>query len=102
MGDKTQLLAMAFATKYKTSKVMCGVLAATALNHAAAVAAGAAINRLDSVQIWIQAAASLAFILFGIWTLRGDSLNGERKPAREIRAGHDSGKLLINPGSVQD
>ncbi|HWQ78808.1 MAG TPA: TMEM165/GDT1 family protein [Anaerovoracaceae bacterium] len=38
MGDKTQLPAMAFATKYKASKVMIGVLIATILNHALAVA----------------------------------------------------------------
>lgn len=29
LGDKTQLLAMAFATKYKASKVLTGVFIAT-------------------------------------------------------------------------
>ena len=33
MGDKTQLLAMAFATKYPWKKVMFGILVATILNH---------------------------------------------------------------------
>ena len=32
MGDKTQLLAMAFATKYKASKVLIGVFLATVFN----------------------------------------------------------------------
>lgn len=77
MGDKTQLLAMAFATKYKASKVLLGVFFATVLNHALAVAAGNFITQFDSVQTWIQGLASLSFIFFGLWTIRGDELEGE-------------------------
>ena len=77
MGDKTQLLAMAFATKYQASKVLIGVFLATILNHALAVAAGYYITQFESAQIWIQAIASLAFIFFGLWTIRGDKLEGE-------------------------
>lgn len=40
MGDKTQLLAMAFATRYKAPLVMWGVFAATVCNHLLAVLAG--------------------------------------------------------------
>jgi putative Ca2+/H+ antiporter (TMEM165/GDT1 family) len=79
MGDKTQLLAMAFATKYKAWKVMVGVFIATVFNHALAVLVGSLISQLDTVQIWIQAAASLSFIGFGLWTIRGDKLDGEDK-----------------------
>lgn len=77
MGDKTQLLAMAFATKYKASKVMIGVFIATVFNHALAVAVGNYITRFDSAQMWIQGIASLSFIFFGLWTIRGDKLDGE-------------------------
>lgn len=77
MGDKTQLLAMAFATKYKASKVLIGVFIATVLNHAVAVAVGNYITRFDSAQVWIQGIASLSFIFFGLWTIRGDKLEGE-------------------------
>lgn len=77
MGDKTQLLAMAFATKYKASKVMIGVFIATIFNHALAVAVGNYITRFDSAQVWIQGIASLSFIFFGLWTIRGDKLDGE-------------------------
>jgi putative Ca2+/H+ antiporter (TMEM165/GDT1 family) len=86
MGDKTQLLAMAFAAKYKAGKVMLGVFVATVLNHALAVAAGNFITRFDSVQIWIQAIASLSFIFFGLWTIRGDKLDGEEKSATQYGA----------------
>ncbi|MGE4589335.1 MAG: TMEM165/GDT1 family protein [Acidaminococcaceae bacterium] len=77
MGDKTQLLAMAFATKYKASKVMLGVFVATIFNHALAVAVGNYITRFQTVETWIQAIASLSFIFFGLWTIRGDKLEGE-------------------------
>lgn len=77
MGDKTQLLAMAFATKYKASKVMLGVFIATIFNHALAVAVGNYITRFQSAETWIQGIASLSFIFFGLWTIRGDKLEGE-------------------------
>lgn len=77
MGDKTQLLAMAFATKYKASKVLIGVFIATVFNHALAVVVGNYFTGFDSAQIWIQGLASLSFIFFGLWTIRGDKLDGE-------------------------
>jgi len=77
MGDKTQLLAMAFATKYKASKVMIGVFLATVLNHALAVAVGNYITTFEAGQAWIQGIAALSFIFFGLWTIRGDKLEGE-------------------------
>ncbi|MDR3296572.1 MAG: TMEM165/GDT1 family protein [Clostridiales Family XIII bacterium] len=77
MGDKTQLLAMAFASKYKSAQVLAGVFLATILNHALAVVVGNVITRFDAIQLWIQALASLSFVFFGLWTLRGDALAGE-------------------------
>jgi len=77
MGDKTQLLAMAFATKYKASKVLIGVFIATVLNHALAVALGSFIAQYKAIDLWVQVLASLSFIFFGIWTLKGDKLEGE-------------------------
>jgi putative Ca2+/H+ antiporter (TMEM165/GDT1 family) len=77
MGDKTQLLAMAFAARFKASKVLIGVFAATVLNHALAVAVGNCLTRFQAVEIWIQGLAALSFIFFGLWTIRGDKLEGE-------------------------
>ena len=76
MGDKTQLLAMAFAARYRAGTVLAGVLAATLANHLLAAAAG---NWLTGILpfAYIQIAASVSFILFGLWTLLGDKLEGE-------------------------
>lgn len=81
MGDKTQLLAMAFAMKFRWQTVMWGVLAATLLNHLAAVAAGAYLSSFVSME-YVHIAASISFIIFGLWTIRGDTLNGEDKDTK--------------------
>lgn len=78
MGDKTQLLGMAFATKYKARVVLAGVLVATLLNHFLAVALGDLLTNFIPLST-IQLIAAFSFIFFGLWTLRGDSLDGEDK-----------------------
>lgn len=76
MGDKTQLLAMAMATRFPARSVLLGVFAATILNHALAVAVGDYLGTSLNLEL-IQMIASGSFILFGLWTIRGDSLDGE-------------------------
>lgn len=74
MGDKTQLVAMAFATRYKPSTVLAGVTVATLIVHLLSVFLGEAASWLMPVWL-IQAISGIAFIIFGIWTLKGDSLD---------------------------
>jgi putative Ca2+/H+ antiporter (TMEM165/GDT1 family) len=69
---------MAFAARYKFAKVMLGVLVATVLNHALAVAVGSLLSRVPGLEVWIRGVAALSFIFFGLWTLRGDKLEGEQ------------------------
>jgi len=76
MGDKTQLLAMAFATRYIWKTVLWGVFAATVVNHFLAVMVGNYLDHFLPME-YVKIAASAAFILFGLWTLRGDTLKGE-------------------------
>jgi len=76
MGDKTQLVALAFATKFKTWTVIAGVFIATFVIHLISVIVGGAVSHLLPV-FWIKIIAGLSFIFFGLWTLRGDSLDDE-------------------------
>jgi putative Ca2+/H+ antiporter (TMEM165/GDT1 family) len=76
MGDKTQLLAMAFATRFPAGTVLGAVFVATLLNHALAVAAGRLLTTVVPLEV-ISFVAALSFILFGLWTIRGDTLEGE-------------------------
>ena len=78
MGDKTQLVALAFATRYKTSIVLAGVFGATILVHQLSVFLGEAAGLFIPL-FWIKIAAGIAFLIFGLWTLRGDELGDEDK-----------------------
>jgi putative Ca2+/H+ antiporter (TMEM165/GDT1 family) len=78
MGDKTQLLAMAFVSRFRWQTVMWGVFVATAANHLFAVLVGNYLTSIIPLN-YIKIAASASFILFGLWTIRGDTLEGEDK-----------------------
>lgn len=85
MGDKTQLVALAFATRYPTKTVLAGVFGATLLVHLLSVFIGEAASLALPI-IWIKLLAGLSFIFFGLWTLRGDRLEDDEKLA-ETRFG---------------
>lgn len=78
MGDKTQLLAMAFACKFRWQTVMWGVFVATVVNHLMAAAAGSYLAAVVPM-VYIKIAAAVSFMIFGLWTIRGDTLEGEDK-----------------------
>jgi putative Ca2+/H+ antiporter (TMEM165/GDT1 family) len=79
MGDKTQLLAMAFATRIKFFKVIIGVLIATIVNHSLAVAVGSLLANVPSWQGLVKLIAAILFIVFGLWALVTDKLDGNIK-----------------------
>ena len=78
LGDKSQLLALAFATKYNWQLVMSAIFFSTLGNHFLAVLTGSLLGNLLEPRM-MQIVASLAFIGFGIWTIRGDELDEEEK-----------------------
>ena len=81
MGDKTQLLAMAFATRYPWKKVMIGIFAATVLNHFVAIVAGIYLSELIP-KTTVEIVASAAFIVFGLWILKDDKLDENDSKSR--------------------
>jgi len=80
MGDKTQFLAMSFATRYNAYKVLFAVFLATMANFAITVAVGQLLTTIVPIDV-ISLAASLSFIGFGLWTLRGDKPKSADKKA---------------------
>jgi putative Ca2+/H+ antiporter (TMEM165/GDT1 family) len=78
LGDKSQLMALAFATRYRIVPVLIGITAATAIVHAVSVVVGAALGATIPTRP-ITLIAGLAFLAFGAWTLRGDELNEEEE-----------------------
>lgn len=82
LGDKSQLMAMTFATRFRMREVLLGIALATALVHLVSVGIGAAIG--DSLPTEaISVTAGLAFLFFAAWTLRGDSLSDEEESAAQ-------------------
>jgi putative Ca2+/H+ antiporter (TMEM165/GDT1 family) len=79
MGDKTQLLVMACASKYKPRQVLMGITMAIVLLNLLAVALGSVIGGIKMIQDIVKAGASLLFIFFG-FCLFGRSK--ARNPAR--------------------
>lgn len=69
MGDKTQILAMAFATRFPVRKVLMGIGLGVLLNHGLAVVLGSYLSRLIPIET-IQMIAGAAFIGFAFWTLK--------------------------------
>ena len=71
LGDKSQLMALSFATRFRPLPVLAAITAATALLLAASVLAGDLLGAAPPT-FWIGIAAGLAFLAFAAWTLRGD------------------------------
>ena len=92
LGDKSQLMALTFATRYPAGVVLAAITAATALVHAASVAIGAALGAALPTRP-IAVIAGVAFVIFGLWTLRGDSLSEEEK--ERARAGRRNAFLAV-------
>ncbi len=78
MGDKTQILAIAFATRYKVKKVLVGIFIGSFLNHGLAVILGAYLSSFIPIQN-IQVIAGFSFIAFALWTLRVEEDTQEEK-----------------------
>jgi putative Ca2+/H+ antiporter (TMEM165/GDT1 family) len=82
MGDKTQLLALVLAAKFKKPwPIMAGILGATLLNHALASYTGSFVTQYVSATVlkWVLAGT---FIGFGLWMLipdKDDGINNEHK-----------------------
>ncbi|MBY6411798.1 TMEM165/GDT1 family protein [Rhodococcus sp. BP-252] len=76
LGDKSQLMAMTFALRYKWYVVIGGITAATAVTHLVSVAVGHFLGLSIPTHI-VSIVAGIAFVIFGLWTLRGDSLSDE-------------------------
>jgi len=82
MGDKTQLLALILASRFKRpAQVLAGIFIATVLNHVLAASVGSFISNQvsESVMRWLLA---LVFFAFAIWVLVPDQDEGLRSDSK--------------------
>lgn len=95
LGDKSQLMALAFATRYRARDVIIGITVATSIVHLASVGIGQLVGNAFADRQWmISIIAGLAFLVFAGWTLKGDELTkDERDKARK-----STGRAVIAVG----
>jgi len=76
LADKSQLLALVLACRFKAWQVLVGIFAATFLVHFVSTAFGMLAGGLipEGVLPWVS---GLLFLFFGAWTLRGDTVDDE-------------------------
>jgi putative Ca2+/H+ antiporter (TMEM165/GDT1 family) len=87
IGDKTQLLALVLAAKFrKPVPIILGILAATVVNHGMAGAAGAWIAAVIG-PVAMRWLLGVSFIAMAAWTLVPDKLDGDDSRDKAPRFG---------------
>ena len=76
MGDKSQLMAMMFALRYRWWVVLAAITAATTIVHVLSVSIGHYLGAALPTHL-LGVIAGVMFVVFGLWTLRGDKLTDE-------------------------
>lgn len=95
LGDKSQLMALTFATRYRARDVLIGITLATLIVHLASVGIGFWIgDAFAEYQAPIAIAAGIAFFIFALWTLRGDELTDDE--AQKVR--NSTGAAILAVG----
>jgi len=86
LADKSQLLALCLATRYKAWQVLAGIFIATLVVHTFSALAGQLLGAFipDGVLPWVS---GLMFVGFGVWTLRGDSVDESEADRGRARFG---------------
>jgi Ca2+/H+ antiporter, TMEM165/GDT1 family len=85
-GDKSQLLVLAFATRYPWRPVVAGVVIAAAIIQGASVLVGAAVGAILP-EMLVAIVSGVAFLAVAAWTLLGDDEDEEGHPSLRPLAG---------------
>ena len=87
IGDKTQLLSFVLAARLrKPWAIVAGIFVATILNHALAGSVGVWLANLIPAH-WLPWIVGSVFVVFGLWTLKPDTLDDDEATAAMHPAG---------------
>lgn len=86
LGDKSQLLVLALACRYRTRQVLIGMVAAGLALMLIATLAGQVVGNLIP-RFWLSIVTGLLFVGFGVWTLRESDEGEECADDRGARFG---------------
>ena len=75
LGDKTQLLALSFSSKLKTTTILLGVALGSLFSHGVAILFGSFLGNIENpiFQLIVKIITYLSFIIFGVITLKSNS-----------------------------
>lgn len=90
LGDKSQLLTLSFATRYRPWPVLAGVALATSVLMVVSVAVGAVAGELLPDRP-VEIVAGLVFLGFAVWTF----LDADDEEDVEASAGRGSGRSVV-------
>ncbi len=90
LGDKSQLMALTYAMRYRWWVVLGAILTATTLVHAISVVFGHFLGLSIPTHL-MSIAGGLAMLAFALWTLRGDELSNDET----ARAARVSGSVFL-------
>ncbi|MXP21503.1 UPF0016 domain-containing protein [Gordonia sp. HNM0687] len=76
LGDKSQLMAMTYALRYRWWVVLLAITVATTAVHAVSVFFGHFLGLSIPTDV-MSILAGLAMLVFGLWTIRGDHLDDD-------------------------
>src|SRR5688500_9655271 len=85
-GDKSQLLILAFATRYPWRPVVLGLVLAASVIQGISVVIGAAVGAVLPAEL-VAIVSGLAFLVVAAWTVLGgeDERSEERRVGKEGR-----------------
>ena len=87
MGDKTQLLAMLLAARFrKPVPIVLGILVATLANHALAGAVGQWVAEAIGPQ-WLRWIIGGSFLAMAVWMMIPDKIDEDETDAKGVRLG---------------
>lgn len=90
LGDKSQLMAMTYALRYRWWVVLAGITVATTAVHAVSVVVGHFLGLSIPTDL-ISIVGGLAMLVFAIWTIRGDELDADE----ESKASRTGASVLL-------
>jgi putative Ca2+/H+ antiporter (TMEM165/GDT1 family) len=87
IGDKTQLLALLLATRFRRPlPILAGIFVATLANHALAGAAGQWVAHLLG-PVWLRWLLGLSFLVMAVWMLIPDKVDEDEGEGSTRRLG---------------
>lgn len=93
-GDKSQLLILAFATRYAARPVILGVILAASIIQGVSVGVGAFVGAALPATA-VAVVSGIAFLVVAAWTLRGEDDGEEAEATEAASARRLAGLALI-------